>query len=334
MSEQPTRGRGRAGRLQRGIIILPSAFTLGNLFFGVYAMVAAARGDFDWAAWFIVFAAVLDMLDGRIARFTATGSRFGAELDSLVDAISFGVAPAFVAYQIYFADQAWSWLLSFVYISAVALRLARFNVEQGGEAKRHFHGLPSPTAGMVLVTAYPFSTTPWVQAELGGMPSAQAMGILTVSLSVLMLSHLPYPIVPRLSVRTLRGGVVTVFLLGAAFTAITIPRLFIFPFLLTYTLWGVTRGTLMGLLDRLPDEDPLLDEEDAEDEGGAELRDLDYREIAPARFGIEDAGVPEPPPEPPPETPGDAPTKSRPKPPADPTTGPGGPRADDPGDDR
>ena len=78
--------------LQRGIIILPSAFTLGNLFFGVYAIVAATRGDFDWAGWFIVFAGLLDMLDGRVARFTRTGSAFGAELDSLVDAISFGVA--------------------------------------------------------------------------------------------------------------------------------------------------------------------------------------------------------------------------------------------------
>ena len=64
--------------LQRGVIILPSAFTLGNLFFGVYAMVAATRGDFAWAGWFIVFAAVLDLLDGRVARFTRTGSAFGA----------------------------------------------------------------------------------------------------------------------------------------------------------------------------------------------------------------------------------------------------------------
>jgi len=270
-------------RLQRGIIILPSAFTLGNLFFGVYAMVAAARGDFLWAGWFIVFAAILDMLDGRIARFTATGSRFGAELDSLVDAISFGVAPAFVAYQIFFADQPWSWLLSFVYISAVVLRLARFNVEQGGEAKRNFHGLPSPTAGMIMATAYPFFTSPWVEAHLGGVPNAQGIGILTVFLSLLMLSHVPYPLVPRVSIRTLRGVVVSLLLVAAAVAALVIPRYFIFPFLLAYTLWGVTRSTVLGLLERLPDEDPLLDEED-EDEGGAEVRSLDYREIAPARY--------------------------------------------------
>lgn len=277
------KGPRRPKRLQRGIIILPSAFTLGNLFFGVYSMVATARGDFVWAAWFIVFAAVLDMLDGRIARFTATGSKFGAELDSLVDAISFGVAPAVLTYQIFFADQPWSWLLAFFYISAVVIRLARFNVEQGGEAKRSFHGLPSPTAGMVLATVYPFSTSAWAEASLGGLPSVQAVGILAVFLSLLMLSHIPYPLVPRVSVGTLRGAVVSAFLLGCAVAALTVPEYFIFPFLLLYTLWGVTRSTVLGLLERLPDEDPLLDEAD-EDEGGAEVRSLDYGEIAPGRY--------------------------------------------------
>ena len=82
----------RRETLQRGIIILPSAFTLGNLFFGLYAIVSASRGEFLSAGWFIILAGVLDMLDGSVARFTRTGSRFGAELDSLVDAISFGVA--------------------------------------------------------------------------------------------------------------------------------------------------------------------------------------------------------------------------------------------------
>ncbi|HBD98619.1 MAG TPA: CDP-diacylglycerol--serine O-phosphatidyltransferase, partial [Gemmatimonadetes bacterium] len=73
-------------------------------------------GDLVWAGWFIVFAGTLDMLDGSVARFTRTGSRFGAELDSLVDVISFGVAPGFIIYEIFFVDAQWAWLLSFVYI--------------------------------------------------------------------------------------------------------------------------------------------------------------------------------------------------------------------------
>ncbi len=279
-------GRRRAG-LQRGIIIIPSAFTLGNLFFGVYAMVAASRGDFQWAAWFIVFAAVLDMLDGRIARFTATGSRFGAELDSLVDAISFGVAPAMLSYHLFFADDAWSWVVAFIYVTAVVVRLARFNVEQGGEAKSHFHGLPSPTAGMIVATVYPFFTAPHVEALTGGLPSTQTMGIILVFLALLMLSHIPYPLVPRISFRSPGAAAGSLALMGCAVAAITVPEYFLFPFLSLYTLLGVGRAVGMGLRERLPERDPLRDEL-PEDEGGAEVRSLDYGEIAPGRRDADD----------------------------------------------
>ena len=128
--------------LQRGIIILPSAFTLGNLFFGVYAIVAATRGDFEWAGWFIVFAGILDLLDGRVARFTRTGTAFGAELDSLVDAISFGVAPALIAYQLYFTEGRWGWTVCFVYIAASVVRLARFQRRSGGTRQESLHRAP------------------------------------------------------------------------------------------------------------------------------------------------------------------------------------------------
>ncbi len=292
MTESSPPSRPRAG-LQRGVIILPSAFTLGNLFFGIFGVVSAARGDFQWAAWCIVFAALLDMLDGRIARFTATGSRFGAELDSLVDAISFGVAPAYIAYELYFADQGWSWILSFLYIAAAVIRLARFNIEQGGHAKRSFHGLPSPTAGMVLATTYPFFTAPGVEELLGGLPSVQMVGILMVLLSLLMLSHIPYPLVPKLSVRGVRATLASAFLVGCGIAAITVPEYFLFPLLALYTTWGITRSTVLGLLERLPDHDPLLDEEE-EDDGGAEVRRVDYREIAPGRYPSGEGDLPEP----------------------------------------
>ncbi|TVP76290.1 MAG: CDP-diacylglycerol--serine O-phosphatidyltransferase [Gemmatimonadales bacterium] len=274
---------GRAG-LQRGIIILPSAFTLGNLFFGVYAMVAASRGDFIWAGWCIVIAAVLDMFDGRVARFTRTGSRFGAELDSLVDAISFGVAPAVVIYHIFLADQPWSWILSFIYVTAVVVRLARFNVEQGGEAKRAFHGLPSPTAGMILATLYPFFTAPGVVEWTGGPPGTQFVGVVMVGLSVLMMSHVPYQIVPTIRLRGTRAIVVTTGLGVLAVLALAVPRYFIFPFLVLYTLQGAARSFVWGLLERLPDSDPLLDEEAPADDGQAEVRSVDYDALGPEAF--------------------------------------------------
>jgi CDP-diacylglycerol--serine O-phosphatidyltransferase len=271
--------------LQRGIIILPSAFTLGNLFFGVFAIVAATRGDFGWAAWYIVFAGILDMLDGRVARFTRTGSAFGAELDSLVDAVSFGVAPALIMYQLYFVEGAWSWTLCFVFITAVVVRLARFNVEQAGRAKSHFIGLPSPTAGMILATFYPFSQTPFFQARLAHLPWPQLMGLVMVLLGVVMLSHIPYPVVPRIGFKNLRGFVATVFMAACIVAAIRVPELFFFPFLVGYTLVGLVRSVGMGLLEALPDRDPLLDEDDEEDadEADAEIRTLDYGEVAPSR---------------------------------------------------
>jgi len=269
----------RKETLQRGVIILPSAFTLGNLFFGIHAIVAATRGDLAWAGWSIIFAGILDMLDGRIARFTRTGSRFGAELDSLVDAVSFGVAPGYIMYQIYFSDTQWSWTLSYVYITAVVVRLARFNIEQGGEAKRYFHGLPSPAAGMLLASFYPFSRTPFFEEYLAGMPWPQITGVSVVLIGVLLVSHIPYAKVPRIGLRTARGIATTVFVIACIFAAVIIPQYFFFTYLLLYIVWGLLKSVLLGLLERLPGGDPLLDEE--EDDAGTEVRVLDYGALGP-----------------------------------------------------
>ena len=264
--------------LQRGVIILPSAFTLGNLFFGVYAMVAATRGDFAWAGWFIVFAAVLDLLDGRVARFTRTGSAFGAELDSLVDAVSFGVAPALIMVTLYFQESDWGWVVGFAYVTAVVVRLARFNMEQGGEAKRHFHGLPSPTAAMILATHYPFSETAFFQQHLGALPWPRIMVILMVLSSVLMLSHVPYAKVPRIALRSRRGLAVTALMAAGAALAVIFPRHWFFPSLIAYTAWGLCRSVFMGLLERLPERDPLLDDDHDDD---LEPREVDYDDLSP-----------------------------------------------------
>ncbi len=270
-------GNSRRG-LQRGIIILPSAFTLGNLFFGLYAVVAAIREDFAWAAWFIVFAAILDLLDGRVARFTRTGSAFGAELDSLTDAISFGVAPALIMILQHFKGPDWSWVIGFVYVTAVVVRLARFNVEQGGEAERHFHGLPSPTAGMILATQYPFSQTAFYQQHLGTLPWPQIMVITMVLVSVLMLSHVPYAMVPRINLRSPQGVATTALMGIAVVLALWFPSYWFFPSLMAYTAWGLAKSVFMGLLERLPERDPLLDTREV-----GQSRQVDYEDLAPKR---------------------------------------------------
>lgn len=271
--------RPRRQALQRGVVILPSAFTLGNLFFGIYAMVSASRGDLMWAGWCIIFAGVLDMLDGSVARFTRTGSAFGAELDSLVDAISFGVAPGFIMFELFFGSTPWSWTISFVYITAVVVRLARFNIEQGGEAKRYFHGLPSPAAGMLLASYYPFSQTAFYETYLADQPWQQILGVSMVLLGVLLVSHVPYAKMPKIGLRTRRGIFNTVIVMGGLFLALTVPQYYFFSALLLYVTWGLVKSVLFGLVDRLPSGDPLLDED--EDEVGVEVRDLDYADLGP-----------------------------------------------------
>ncbi|HSJ24341.1 MAG TPA: CDP-diacylglycerol--serine O-phosphatidyltransferase [Longimicrobiales bacterium] len=274
-------------RLQRGVIIIPSALTLGNLFFGIWAIVSATRGEFERAAWLIVFAGIADTLDGRVARVTKTGSRFGEELDSLVDAISFGVAPALVIYHLFLVDGAWGWIVSFFYVSCAVVRLARFNVDQAGHAKVSFHGLPSPSAGMTLATFYPFSQTPLFEQYLSAWRWPELMIGLMIMLGLLMMSQVLYPVVPKFGFRTRKGILTAVFLLTMIVLAITIPSYFFFPALLGYIAYGIGKALVLGFFDRLPDEDLLLDEEPG-DEAGAELREMDYRELSPwQRFRLQ-----------------------------------------------
>jgi CDP-diacylglycerol---serine O-phosphatidyltransferase len=267
-------------RLQRGIIIVPSALTLGNLFFGLWAIVSAARGDFERAAWLIVFAAIFDTVDGRVARATQTGSRFGEELDSLVDAISFGVAPALIVYHMFLNDGTWGWVAAFFYVSCAVVRLARFNVEQAGHAKVAFHGLPSPSAGVTLATFYPFSQTQFFATYMSALRWPELMTGLMIVLGLLMMSHVLYPVVPKFGFRTRRGIINGVFILSCIIAAIATPSLFFFPMAMAYVSYGVLKSIAIGFFERMPDHDMMLDEEPG-DEAGAELRDIDYRELSP-----------------------------------------------------
>jgi len=147
-----SRFRGAPGqRLRRGVYLLPSLFTLGNMFCGYLCILYAIRGEFERAAPFIGLAVVLDMLDGRIARMTKTESAFGLEFDSLADVISFGVAPAVLVFAWGLAPlQRLGWAAGFIYVAATAIRLARFNIQTGTNVdKRYFVGLPCPAAAAI-----------------------------------------------------------------------------------------------------------------------------------------------------------------------------------------
>jgi len=137
---------------RKGIYVLPNAITLSALFAGFYSIVMAMNGRFEAAAIGIFVAAVLDSLDGRIARMTHSQSAFGEQMDSLCDMVSFGAAPALVVYQWALSDLGrLGWLPSFVYIAGAALRLARFNTNIGTVDKRFFQGLPSPAAAALVM---------------------------------------------------------------------------------------------------------------------------------------------------------------------------------------
>jgi CDP-diacylglycerol--serine O-phosphatidyltransferase len=238
---------------RRAVVVLPNGLTLANLFFGIFAIVSASRGDFDAAARYIVFGAVADTLDGRIARATKTGSKFGSELDSLVDAISFGLAPSLIMYFAVLNNTGWDWIFCFLFTAAAVIRLARFNVEQAGRAKTHFTGLPSPAAGMTLATYWWFSQTPlYTETMIGGLPWHQMLRWVMLGLGMLMISNVQYAAVPTVGLRTWRGILGLLLVIGTLIGVIFLPKQFFFPALMCYVLYGIGRTVLLGLLDRLP----------------------------------------------------------------------------------
>ncbi|HXS24034.1 MAG TPA: CDP-diacylglycerol--serine O-phosphatidyltransferase [Gemmatimonadales bacterium] len=255
----PRRPHLRRPNMRRVVVVMPSAFTLGNLFFGFWSIVSAFNGNFRWAGWFIVFAAILDMLDGRVARLSKTNSRFGAELDSLVDVISFGVAPALLMYFLDFAAGGrFAWVLCYIYVVAVALRLARYNVLADSKpTPGWFTGMPSPAAGCTLAVYYPFSQTEWYRASLAYLDlQHQGLVVLILLLSVLMVSNVKYPRFPPIGLRSGRGIFGLVVHLGILLGGVLAPEHFLFPLGLVYMVFGATRALVLGLMERAETEVP------------------------------------------------------------------------------
>src|SRR5438445_12367260 len=233
--------------MRRVVIVVPSLFTLFNLFFGIWSIVLASRGEFYRAGWYVVFAGILDALDGRVARLSGAGTRFGAELDSLVDVVSFGVAPAFLIYQLEFTSGGQAeWIFCYFYVMAAAIRLARFNITQAGRTKRHFVGLPSPAAGMTLATFYPFTTTDLYRVVFRYLPRHHTMQLLLTLLTILMVSNVRYATVPRAGLRTVRGLLGLATILFVLVFGILEHDAFFFPLGIAYMTYGVLRGAMLA----------------------------------------------------------------------------------------
>jgi CDP-diacylglycerol--serine O-phosphatidyltransferase len=178
---------------RKGIYILPNLFTLAALFAGFYAVVMAMNGRFEQAAIGIFSAAVLDSLDGRVARMTNTQSAFGEQMDSLSDMVSFGAAPALIVYEWALKGLGrWGWIAAFVYCAGAALRLARFNTNIGVVDKRFFQGLPSPAAAALIIGFI------WVMDDAGWKSVSQIEWLawctfaLTLYAGLTMVTNVPF----------------------------------------------------------------------------------------------------------------------------------------------
>jgi CDP-diacylglycerol--serine O-phosphatidyltransferase len=222
---------------RRGIFLLPSLLTTGNLFCGFLALILTTQGRFTEAAVAVFVAMLLDVLDGKVARLTKTTTQFGVEFDSLADVVSFGVAPAFMLYSIALAPLGRAaWLGAFLFVICGALRLARFNVYTGVTDRRYFVGLPIPAAaGMVG------SVVLLVAGEELERWQSSLIAVGTYLVSLLMVSTFRYYSFKEIDFARRRPvGLLLLVVLGVLIVA-THPQWFLFALFAAYLLSGPTR---------------------------------------------------------------------------------------------
>lgn len=238
--QKKQRGKKIKEKFVTHIYVLPNLLTTGNLFFGFYSAIHAIQGKFVIAAFTLVAAALFDLLDGRVARLTRTTSAFGAEYDSLCDLISFGLAPALLLYL--WALEPFGrlgWMMSFLYLTCSALRLARFNVHNDEIVDSYFRGLPTPMAAGIVAS----SVLAFKDLELNPYGSLPILGM-TALLSFVMVSNFHYrsfkdiDLKQRLPFRFLVFGVIIFSVVAYR------PEVMFFTLFLGYAVLGVIFGVL------------------------------------------------------------------------------------------
>jgi len=243
--------------MRKGIYLLPNLITLSSMFSGFYSIIASFNSDYERAAWAILAASVFDVLDGWVARMTHTATRFGIEIDSLSDAISFGVAPGVLVYS-------WSlqsfgkigWLGAFFMVACAALRLARFNVQMGSEEKKHFTGLPSPAAALMIATtvlAYQEVIDTLKEMHLAGLADMISLDYwvlaMTFIVAGLMVSNITYHSVKEANLKERRPFGLLVMIVALLVVVAYHPSLVLFLIVLAYVLVGIGEA-LVKLLKR------------------------------------------------------------------------------------
>jgi CDP-diacylglycerol--serine O-phosphatidyltransferase len=221
--------------------VVPSLFTVLNIFCGFLSILNTNQGKIELAAWFIILAAGFDALDGVMARITRSSSQFGVELDSLSDVVSFGAAPSFMVYKAYLQNfESVGVLISAMPLVFGAIRLARFNVQLVGFEKEHFKGLPIPMQAMTVCAfilqyySEGFGLQGWTK---------DALAPLVVCLSLLMVSKVRYDTLPKFSRRGIKAHPwqAITYLIAAILVVATQGRLW-FDVVLAFILFGVLRA--------------------------------------------------------------------------------------------
>ena len=239
-------------KLKKGIYIIPSLFTCGNMSFGIFSIFSSIDGQFIQAAWFLVGALACDILDGRIARMTNTTSEFGVQLDSFSDLVSFGTAPALMMYMLVLNTMDKIGVaIAVLFVLCSALRLARFNVlAQSGETRKYFTGLPTPASAGVLISfvlsyellgpeeySLTFKTIP---ALMELMPEFfKAMPIVMAVLSFLMASNVPYMSFKKVKLSRIRTVELFAILIVLIILVVIFPQNTIFIIFTVYAASGL-----------------------------------------------------------------------------------------------
>ena len=248
-------------QIRRGVYLLPSMLTVGNLFCGYACVVYAMRGDYITAAPFIGIATLIDTLDGRIARLTGASTAFGHEFDSLADVISFGLAPAILVFL-------WGleplgrlgWTAGFLYVTATAMRLARFNIQSGLTDKQYFVGMPSPAAAGILastVFAYPVG--------FGDSRSALFALVLVLVPAFLMVSTIRFRNFGTSSLSRRRSYITLILIAGVIAAIATYPQIVLVIMAYSYLISSLASVTISRMRRRL-DSVTILIEENEEPE--------------------------------------------------------------------
>lgn len=261
--------------LKKGIYILPNLFTSASLFSGFYSIVATLNGDFERAAWAIIIAGVCDAADGRIARLTATTSKFGVEYDSLADLLSCGLAPGLLVYEWALRPYGkWGWSIAFLYVVCGALRLARYNVQIDNVEAISFKGLPIPAAAAMIVG----TVLIFYKFDITGPVENPAILVLIFVLAILMVSNVKFSSFKELNLRRRKPFPVLLGIIVLLILIVNEPQIVGFSLALLYVLHGPVLSFVRWARRRAGEEPDTLHDLDEGSESEGPLKRTHERE--------------------------------------------------------